>query len=70
MNILVLTPTIPPSPPLAGTTAIAGRRRKKKEPTTPLPPRVQPPRALCKREGHPTNKCPSLPKLHNLIQLP
>jgi hypothetical protein len=25
---------------------------------------------LCEKDGHPTNKCPSLPELRNLIQLP
>jgi hypothetical protein len=70
MQIPVLTPTTPPSPPISSTTATAGGRWKKKEPTTPLPPRVQPPCTLCEREGHPTNRCPSLPELHNLIQLP
>jgi hypothetical protein len=70
MQIPVLTLTTPPSPPLANTTATAGGRWKKKDPTTPLPPRVQPPCALCEKEGHPTNRCPSLPELRNLIQLP
>jgi hypothetical protein len=67
MQIPILTPTAPPSPPLASTTTTTGGRRKKKDPTTPLPPRVQPPCTLCEKEGHPTNKCPSLPELHNLI---
>jgi hypothetical protein len=70
MQIPILTPTAPPSPPLASTTATTGGRRKKKDPTAPLPPRVQLPCALCKKEGHPTNRCPSLPELHNLIRLP
>jgi hypothetical protein len=70
MQIPVLTLATPPSPPISSTTATAGGRRKKKEPTAPLPPRVQPPCALCEREGHPTNRCPSLPELRNLIQLP
>jgi hypothetical protein len=26
--------------------------------------------ALCEREGHPTNRCPTLPELCNMIQLP
>jgi hypothetical protein len=38
MQIPILTPTIPPTPPLTSTPATAGGRRKKKEPTTPLPP--------------------------------
>jgi hypothetical protein len=70
MQIPVLTPATPPSPPIASTTATVGGRWKKKEPTAPLPPRVQPPCTLCEREGHPTNRCPSLPELRNLIQLP
>jgi hypothetical protein len=70
MQIIVLTPATPPSPPLASTTTMAGGRRKKKEPIAPLHPSVQPPYALYEREGHPTNRCPSLPKLRNLIQLP
>jgi hypothetical protein len=37
MQIPVLTPIAPPSPPLANTHAIVGGRRNKKEPTTPLP---------------------------------
>jgi hypothetical protein len=44
--------------------------RKKKDPTAPLPLRFHPPCALCEKDGHPTNKCPSLLKLRNLIQLP
>jgi hypothetical protein len=35
---------------------------KKERATAPLPPRVQPPCALCEKYGHPTNKCPSLPR--------
>jgi hypothetical protein len=70
MNIPILAPTMPPSPPITSTIAMDGGRRKKKEPTTPLPPQVQPPCALREREGHPTNRCPSLPELCNLIQLP
>jgi hypothetical protein len=69
MQIPVPTPTTPPTSPLTTTPATAGGRHKKKEPTTPLPPRVQPPCALCEKDGHPTNKCPSLPELRNLIQL-
>jgi hypothetical protein len=34
------------------------------------PARAQPPCALCEREGHPTNRCPTLLELRNLIQLP
>jgi hypothetical protein len=66
MTIPVLTPTTPilPTPP-----ATAGGRRKKKEPTTPLPPRIPPPCALCEKEGHQTNNCPSLPELRNLIPI-
>jgi hypothetical protein len=66
MTIPVLTPTTPilPTPP-----ATAGGRRKKKEPTAPLPPRIPPPCALCEKEGHQTNNCPSLPELRNLIPL-
>jgi hypothetical protein len=70
MQIPVLTLTTPLSPLIASTTATTGGRQKKNEPTAPLPPRVQPLYTLCKREGHPTNRCPSLPDLHNLIQLP
>jgi hypothetical protein len=66
MTIPVLTPTTPilPTPP-----ATAGGRRKKKEPTAPLPPRIPPPCALCEKEGHQTNNCPSLPELRNLIPI-
>jgi hypothetical protein len=66
MTIPILTPTTPilPNPP-----ATAGGGRKKKEPTTPLPPRIPPPCALCEKEGHQTNNCPSLPELQNLIPL-
>jgi hypothetical protein len=66
MTILVLTPTTPilPTPP-----APDGGRRKKKEPTAPLPPRIPPPCALCEKEGHQTNNFPSLPELRNLIPL-
>jgi hypothetical protein len=67
MTIPILTPTIPSTPPLTNLPATAGDRRKKKEPTTPLPPCIQPPCALCEKDGHPTNKCPSLPELRNLI---
>jgi hypothetical protein len=70
MHILVLTLATPPSPPISNTTNTVGGRWKNKEPTNALPPRVQPPFTLYEREGHPTNRCPALPKLHNLIQLP
>jgi hypothetical protein len=70
MQIPVLTLTMPPSPPIASTTATAGGRWKKKDPIAPLPPRVQLPCALCERKGHPTHKCPSLPELRSFIQLP
>jgi hypothetical protein len=69
MTIPILTPTLPSTPPLTNLPAIAGGRRKNKEPTNPLPPCVQPPCALCEKYGHPTNKCPSLPELRNLIHL-
>jgi hypothetical protein len=54
MTIHVLTPTSPilPTPPTAG------GRRKKKEPTAPLPPCIPPPCALCEKEGHQTNNLP------------
>jgi hypothetical protein len=58
MHIPVLTPATSPSPPISSTIATARDRRKKKEPTAPLPPRVQPPCTCCEREGHPTNRCP------------
>jgi hypothetical protein len=66
MAILVLTPTTPilPKPP-----ATARGRRKKKEPTAPLPPRIPPPCTLCEKEGHQTNNFPSLSELRNLIPL-
>jgi hypothetical protein len=70
MQIPILTPIPPPSPPPTSTITTAGGRWKNKDPTAPLPPRVQPPCALCNKYGHPTNKCPSLPELRNLIQLP
>jgi hypothetical protein len=66
MTIPILTPT---TPPLTNPPATAGGRRKKKEPTAPLPPRIPPPCALCEKEGHQTNNCPSLPELRNLIPL-
>jgi hypothetical protein len=69
MQIPILTPTIPSTPPLTNLPGTTGGRRKKKDPTSPLPPRVQPPCAICEKYGHPTNKCPSLPELRNLIQL-
>jgi hypothetical protein len=69
MTIPILTPTIPSTPPLTHLPTTAGGRRKNKEPTTPLPPCIQPPCILCEKDGHPTNKCPSLPELCNLIQL-
>jgi hypothetical protein len=69
MTIPILTPTIPPTPPLTTPPSIAGGRRKNKEPVAPLPPRVQPPCALCEKDGHQTNNCPSLPELCNLIPL-
>jgi hypothetical protein len=70
MQIPVQAPTTPPPPTTGGNTTTTGGRRRKNEPIAPLPPRAQPPCALCEREGHPTNICPTLPKLHNLIQLP
>jgi hypothetical protein len=69
MTIPILTPTIPSTPPLTNLPATAGGKQKKKEPTVPLPPHVQPPCALCEKYGHPTNKCPYLPELRNLIPL-
>jgi hypothetical protein len=66
MTIPVLTPT---TPPLTNLPATAGGRRNKKEPTAPLPPCIPPPCALCEKEGHQTNNCPSLPELQNLIPL-
>jgi hypothetical protein len=70
MQILVQDPGTPLSPPTVGTSGIIGGRRNNKYPTSPLPPRVQPPCALCERDMHPTNRCPTLPMLRNLIQLP
>jgi hypothetical protein len=67
MTIPVITPTPPTTPILPTPPATAGGRRQKKEPTTPLPPRISPPCALCDKEGHQTNNCPSLPELRNLI---
>jgi hypothetical protein len=66
MMIPILNPT---TPPLTNPPATTGGRRKKKEPTTPLPPRIPPPCALCEKEGHQTNNCPSLLELGNLIPL-
>jgi hypothetical protein len=66
MIIPILTPT---TPPLTNSPVTAGGRRKKKEPTAPLPPHIPPPCALCEKEGHQTNNCPSLPELRNLIPL-
>jgi hypothetical protein len=58
-----------PPPTSRNTTTTRGRLSKNK-PIAPLPPRAQPPCTLCDREGHPTKKFPTLPELHNLIQLP
>jgi hypothetical protein len=66
MTITILTPT---TPPLTNPPSTAGGRRKKKEPTTPLPARIPPPCTLCEKEGNPTNNCPSLPELQNLLPL-
>jgi hypothetical protein len=62
MTIPILTPTNPilPTPPTT-----VGGRRKKKEPTAPLPPCIPPPCTLCEKEGHQTNNYPSLPELRN-----
>jgi len=70
MKIPVLTTTTPPSLPIMSTNAMNGGEQKNKDPTAQLSPRVQPPCALCEREGHPTNRCLSLLELRNLIQLP
>jgi hypothetical protein len=75
MTIPVLTPNTPLAPilptpltPILPTPpATAGGRRAKKDPTAPRPPRIPPPCALCDKEGHQTNNCPSLPELRNLI---
>jgi hypothetical protein len=69
MTIPILTPTIPSTPPITNPPAIAGGRRKKKEPTTPLPLHIPPPCALCEKDGHPTHRCPSVPELRSLIPL-
>jgi hypothetical protein len=69
MTIPILTPTIPSTPPLTTLPTTAGGRQKKKEPTTTLPLCIQPPCALCEKDGHQTNNFPSLPKLRNLIPL-
>jgi hypothetical protein len=67
MMIPVLTPTPPTTPILPTPPATARGRRKKKEPNAPLPSCIPPPCALCEKEGHQTNNCPSLPELWNLI---
>jgi hypothetical protein len=67
MAIPILTPTPPTTPILPTPPATAGGRRKQKEPIAPRPPRIPPPCALCEKEGHQTNNCPSLPELRNLI---
>jgi hypothetical protein len=67
MAVPVLTPTTPTTPILPTPPAIAGGRRKQKEPVAPRPPRIPPPCALCEKTGHQTNNCPSLPELRNLI---
>jgi hypothetical protein len=69
MKIPILIPTIPYTPPLTTLPATVGGRRKKKEPIAPLPQCVQPPCALCDKDGHQTNNSPSLPELQNLIPL-
>jgi hypothetical protein len=70
MQIPVQAPATPPSPPIGGNTTTTRGRGRKNDPIAPLPPQAQPHFTLCEREGHPTNRCPTLPKLHNLIQLP
>jgi hypothetical protein len=70
MQIPVLTPAMPSSPPITNITATTRGRRKKKNPIVPLPPQVQLPCSLCERKAHPTHKCPSLPELRSFIQLP
>jgi hypothetical protein len=60
MTIPILTPT---TPPLTNLPATTGGRRKNKEPTAPLPSCIPPPCALCEKEGHQTNNCPSLHEL-------
>jgi hypothetical protein len=67
MQIPVQAPATPPTPPAGGNTTTGGRQRKNE---VIAPPRAQPPCTLCEREGHPTNRCPTLPELRNLIQLP
>ena len=67
MTIPVLTPNTPTTPILPTPPVTAGGRRVKKEPIAPLPLRIPPPCALCDKEGHQTNNCPSLPELRNLI---
>jgi hypothetical protein len=69
MTIPILTPTIPSPHPITNPPATAGGRRKKKEPIAPLPPHIPPPCALCKKYGHPTHRCPSIPELRNPIPL-
>jgi hypothetical protein len=67
MTIPFLTPTTLNTPILPTPPATTGGRRKTKEPIAPLPPCIAPPCALCDKEGHQTNNCPSLPELRNLI---
>jgi hypothetical protein len=67
MAIPVLTPTPPTTPILPTPSATARGKKKQKEPVAPCPPRIPPPCALCEKEGHQTNNCPSLPELQNLI---
>jgi hypothetical protein len=67
MAIPVLTPTIPTTPILPTPPATDRGRRKQKELVSPSPQRIPPPCALCEKEGHQTNNCPSLPELQNLI---
>jgi hypothetical protein len=66
MMIPILTPT---TSPLTNPPATTGGKRKKKEPTSPLPPCIPLPFTLCEKEGHQTNNCLSLPELRNLIPL-
>jgi hypothetical protein len=70
MQIPIQDPATPPPPPTNRNTTTTGGRRRNNEPIDMLPPRAQPPCALCEREGHPTKRCPTLLKLRNLIQLP
>jgi hypothetical protein len=70
MQIPIHAPATPPPSLTSGNTTTNGGRQRKNDPIAPLPPWAQPPCTLCETEGHPTNICPTLLELRNIIHLP